>query len=157
MEDLRPLTLHGKELKMLGEVKYLGVILDSKLNWNQHLQEIIRKARTTFAVVIRMYDKKGGIRPNVVHNLSAYNTQTGRGQIICTRTVYVVCRLGWKTTDKVCRSGRVRVQPEHTCFLRCVSLLAESEPLTCGWTKEFLFYWEFTVHCMFIGYALCRL
>ena len=42
-EDLGPLILHGKELKMLGEFKYLGVILDSKLNWNQHLQKIIRK------------------------------------------------------------------------------------------------------------------
>jgi len=31
-EGLGPLTLHGKELKMLNEVKYLGVILDSKLN-----------------------------------------------------------------------------------------------------------------------------
>jgi hypothetical protein len=39
-EDLGRLTLHGKELKMLGKVKYLGVILDSKLNWNKHLQKI---------------------------------------------------------------------------------------------------------------------
>jgi predicted flavoprotein YhiN len=29
---LGPLTLHGKELKMLNEVKYLGEILDSRLN-----------------------------------------------------------------------------------------------------------------------------
>jgi hypothetical protein len=27
VEGLGPLTLHGKELKMLGDVKYLGVIL----------------------------------------------------------------------------------------------------------------------------------
>jgi hypothetical protein len=47
IEDLGPLTLHSKELKMLGDVKYLGVILDSKLNWNQHLQKIIRKVQTT--------------------------------------------------------------------------------------------------------------
>jgi hypothetical protein len=52
---------------MLGGVKYLGVILDSELNWNQHLQKIIRKARTTFAVVRRMYGKKWGLRPNMVH------------------------------------------------------------------------------------------
>jgi hypothetical protein len=31
IEDLGPLTLHGKELQMLGD---LGVILDSKLHWN---------------------------------------------------------------------------------------------------------------------------
>ena len=51
IEGLGPLILHGKELKMVDEVKYLGVILDSKLNWNQHLQKIIRKAQTTFAAV----------------------------------------------------------------------------------------------------------
>jgi hypothetical protein len=67
IEGLGPLTLHGKELKMLGEVKYLGVISDSKLNWNQHLQKIIRKAQTTFVVVRRMYGKKWGLRPNMVH------------------------------------------------------------------------------------------
>ena len=40
-EGLIPLVLHGKELIMLDGVKYLAVILDSKLNWNQHLQTII--------------------------------------------------------------------------------------------------------------------
>jgi len=53
-EGLGPLILHGKELTMLDEVKYLGVTLDSKLNWNQHLQKIIRKAQTTVAVVRRI-------------------------------------------------------------------------------------------------------
>jgi hypothetical protein len=67
VEDLRPLILQGKELKMLGEVKYLGVILDSKLNWNHHLQKIIRKAVTTFAVARRMYGKRWGLRPCMVH------------------------------------------------------------------------------------------
>ena len=42
-EGLGPLELHGKELVMLDEVKYLGVILDSKINWNKHLQKAIRK------------------------------------------------------------------------------------------------------------------
>jgi hypothetical protein len=36
-EGLGPLILHGKELKMLDEIKYLGVILNSRLNWKQHL------------------------------------------------------------------------------------------------------------------------
>jgi hypothetical protein len=46
-EGLGPLLLYGKELTMLDEFKYLGVTLESKLNWNQHLQKITRKAQTT--------------------------------------------------------------------------------------------------------------
>ena len=67
IEGIRPLKLHGKELEMLGEVKYLEVILDSKLNWNQHLQKINSKAQTTFAIVRRICGKKWGLRPSMVH------------------------------------------------------------------------------------------
>jgi hypothetical protein len=59
-EGLGPLKLHGNELQMLDEVKYLGVTLDSKLSWNQHLQKIIRKTQTTFAVVRCTCGKKMG-------------------------------------------------------------------------------------------------
>jgi hypothetical protein len=34
IEGLIRLKLHGKELKILEEVKNLGVILDSRLTWN---------------------------------------------------------------------------------------------------------------------------
>jgi hypothetical protein len=33
IEDLGPLLFHGKQLQLLNRVKYLGVILHSKLNW----------------------------------------------------------------------------------------------------------------------------
>jgi hypothetical protein len=52
---------------MLGEVKYLGVILNSEHNWNQHLQKIIRKPQTISAVVRRMYSKRQGLRANMMH------------------------------------------------------------------------------------------
>ena len=52
---------------MLDEVKYLGVTLDSKLNWKQHLQKIINKVQTNFVVVRRICVKKWGLRPNMAH------------------------------------------------------------------------------------------
>jgi hypothetical protein len=67
IEDLGPVTLQGKEHKMLGEVKYLGVILDSEHNWNQQLQKILGKAQSTFAVVRHMYGKRWSLRPAMVH------------------------------------------------------------------------------------------
>jgi hypothetical protein len=67
LEGLGPLILHGKELKRLDEVKYLGVTLDSKFNWNQHLQKIIRKTQSTFALVRRTCGRKWGLRPSMVY------------------------------------------------------------------------------------------
>jgi hypothetical protein len=67
LEGLGPLIINGKEIKMLDEVKYLGVILDSKLNWNQHLQKIIRKTQTALVLVRRTCGRKWGLRPCMVH------------------------------------------------------------------------------------------
>jgi hypothetical protein len=67
LEGLGPLIINGKELELLDEVKYLGVTLDSKLNWNQHLQKIIRKSQTTFAVVRRTCGRKWGLRTSMSH------------------------------------------------------------------------------------------
>jgi hypothetical protein len=67
LEGIGPLILHGKELKMLDEVMYLGITLDSKLDWNQHLQKIIRKTQTTFALVRRTCGRKWGLRPSMVY------------------------------------------------------------------------------------------
>jgi hypothetical protein len=67
LEGLGLLILHGKELKMLDKVKYLGVTLDSKLNWNQHLQKIIRKTQATFALVRCTCGRKWGLRPSMVY------------------------------------------------------------------------------------------
>ena len=67
IEGLGPLKLHGKDIKLLDEIKYLGVTLDSRLTWNQRLQKTIRKTQTTFAVVRRTCGKKWGLRPSMVH------------------------------------------------------------------------------------------
>jgi hypothetical protein len=67
IEGLRPLKLLGKEFKISEDFKYLGVILDSRLTWNQHLQKIIRKTQITFGILRRTCGKKWCLRPCVVH------------------------------------------------------------------------------------------
>jgi hypothetical protein len=87
---------------MLGEVKYLGVILDSKLNWNQHLQKIIGKAETTFAVARCMYGKKWGLRPTMVHWLY---TRVIRPSILYAALVW--WPKVWKKSTKI-QLGRIQ-------------------------------------------------
>jgi hypothetical protein len=84
-EDLEPLTLDGMELKMLGDVKYLGMTVDSELNWNQHLQKIVRKVQATFVVVRCMYDKRWSLTPTMVYWLC---TRVIRPSILCAVLVW---------------------------------------------------------------------
>jgi len=54
----------------------LGATLDSKLNWNQHLQKIIRKVQTTFALVRRTCSRNWGLGVNVKFNISTTSLNT---------------------------------------------------------------------------------
>jgi hypothetical protein len=67
IEGLGPLILFGRQLQLLGGVKYLGVFLDSKLKWNQHLRNLTKKAQTTFAIARRTCGVRWGLRPSMVH------------------------------------------------------------------------------------------
>jgi hypothetical protein len=67
IEGLGPLILLGRQLQLLGGVKYLGVFLDSKLNWNQHLQNVTKKVQTTFAIVRCTCGVRWGLRRSMVH------------------------------------------------------------------------------------------
>jgi len=47
IKDYRSPVLYGKLLTFVGEVKYLGVSLDSKLTWKPHVDKVIQKATVT--------------------------------------------------------------------------------------------------------------
>ena len=67
VDKFKPIRLFGKELSRSDQVKYLGVILDSKLTWKAHLESKYNKAVATFFQCRRIVGKTWGITPKIAH------------------------------------------------------------------------------------------
>jgi ribonuclease HI len=67
LEGLKSPTFFGTQLQQTGEVKYLGLILDSKLTWNPHLQKIINKGKMALMATKRAIGRTWGLNPRIVH------------------------------------------------------------------------------------------
>lgn len=65
--DFRPPTLGGRSLSLSNEARYLGIILDSKLNWRSNIEERARKASVALYACKRMVGVRWGLGPKVVH------------------------------------------------------------------------------------------
>ena len=65
--DLRGLTFYGRELEPSKSVKYLGVTLDYRLNWKQHVSEVVRKATVCLWACRRTVGYNWGLKPRIVH------------------------------------------------------------------------------------------
>jgi len=46
-------TIHGQPLKSVSSAKYLGLTIDSKLNYNEHVSNVCKKANSTRAFIHR--------------------------------------------------------------------------------------------------------
>ncbi|KAL0810531.1 hypothetical protein ABMA28_010652 [Loxostege sticticalis] len=57
--------LFNTELTLSTQVKYLGITLDSKLNWGIHIEDKIKKACITFYQCKRLVGKKWGLNPKI--------------------------------------------------------------------------------------------
>ena len=55
-----------QEIEYSSQVKYLGLIFDSKLNWNTHLEKVITKATSSLFIGRRMVDNMWGLKPKIV-------------------------------------------------------------------------------------------
>lgn len=67
LEGIGPLKLLGENIQLSGEVKYLGVILDSKLTWNPQLQRVKNRAEKTLILARRIQGKTWGLKPKMMH------------------------------------------------------------------------------------------
>ena len=63
---MRNLSIFGGQLHLHEDVKYLGVILDSKLNWTKHLESRVKKANAAFVVSRRAVGATWGLTPRSV-------------------------------------------------------------------------------------------
>ena len=62
--NIKPLTLGGCQVPIVTSFKYLGVTIDSKLTWKQHIMSRIKKAKKDLIVARKLVDKKWGLTPN---------------------------------------------------------------------------------------------
>jgi ribonuclease HI len=60
-------VLFGERLTPAEWVKYLGVIVDSKLNFKMHLEERVKKAMGIFWQCRRLFGRTWGLNPKLVH------------------------------------------------------------------------------------------
>ncbi|XP_052744507.1 putative 115 kDa protein in type-1 retrotransposable element R1DM [Bicyclus anynana] len=58
--------LFNTTLNLSTEVKYLGVIMDQKLNWKKHIETKIQRSTTILTQCKRMIGKTWGLKPHIV-------------------------------------------------------------------------------------------
>jgi ribonuclease HI len=65
--NLKRPSLNNIEIEFSKEVKYLGVILDSKLNWNSQINNLKLKATKALMSCKRFLGRNWGLKPRIIH------------------------------------------------------------------------------------------
>ncbi|GBN27534.1 hypothetical protein AVEN_202378-1 [Araneus ventricosus] len=70
MPVLNPLQIFGHPVPFVSEYKYLGLILDTKLNFDSHIQRAVTKARNSSSALGRLIPPKSTLA--IKHKLLLY-------------------------------------------------------------------------------------
>ncbi|KAI5754342.1 hypothetical protein M8J77_007902 [Diaphorina citri] len=65
--NIRAPNIEGTVVELSNEVKYLGITLDHKLNWNKHLEKISKKATAATWTCRRLFGRTWGLKPHMIH------------------------------------------------------------------------------------------
>ena len=59
--DSFSITTNGSQIKHVSQIKYLGVVFDKRLSWNDHIKYLLTKARKRVGIL-------GHIRYNITYS-----------------------------------------------------------------------------------------
>lgn len=65
MENFKKCKLYNQELEYSTSTKYLGVILDRRLSWNEHINKQIEKATNSLWISKKIVGKLWGLKPKL--------------------------------------------------------------------------------------------
>lgn len=123
------LRLFGDDVELSSQVKYLGVILDSKLNWIAHVSDKAQKAMTAFWICRNSFGRNWGlpskailwiyetvIRPMMCHGCVVWwprlNIETARKAMMEVQRLVCICVTGaMKTTATAAMETLLCVPP----------------------------------------------
>ena len=98
--------LDGKEIRLSEEAKYLGIILDKKLNWKSNVEARRKKALIAWFTCNKCLGKKWGLKPYIA-------------RWIYTAVVRPVLSYGalvwWNATKTACRKNRLDTVQRQAC------------------------------------------
>ena len=58
------ININAVNIPLSTSVKYLGVIIDNKLNWNEHIHDVVNKCKRAIFAIKRTIGRKWGLSPD---------------------------------------------------------------------------------------------